>query len=78
MSRSIFASLACAASAAAAAAAAAAPPTVTLRNAADPGVVMPWSGAGSGGYTGTAVAYGACECCAFAIRAALPPPFVSF
>jgi hypothetical protein len=33
-------------------AAAAAPPAVLLRNTAAPGTAMPFSGAGSGGYTG--------------------------
>ena len=33
------------------------PPGVTLKNAADAGVVMPWSGAGSGGYTGNSTTY---------------------
>ena len=34
-------------------------PTVELRNAADAGVVMQFSGAGTGGYTGNATSYGA-------------------
>jgi diketogulonate reductase-like aldo/keto reductase len=34
-------------------------PSVTLKNAADPNVLMPFSGAGSGGYTGNATTYGA-------------------
>ena len=42
-----------------AAVASAAPAGVTLRNAAVAGVVIPWSGAGSGGYTGNATSYGA-------------------
>ena len=37
-----------------AALASAAPPAPTLRNAAAPGMTMPWSGTGSGGYTGNA------------------------
>jgi hypothetical protein len=36
----------------------AAPAGIPLQNAADAGVVMPWSGAGSGGYTGTAAHFG--------------------
>ena len=34
-------------------------PTVELRNAADAGVVMQFSGAGTEGYTGNATSYGA-------------------
>jgi hypothetical protein len=48
----IAAALGAAAAAAPRGAAAAAPPAVLLRNAAAPGTAMPWSGAGSGGYTG--------------------------
>jgi diketogulonate reductase-like aldo/keto reductase len=34
------------------------PPGVPLQNAADANVVMPWSGAGSGGYTGNSTTFG--------------------
>jgi len=56
--RALAVAVASAAAAAAAAAASAPPAGVALRNAADAGVAIPWSGAGSGGYTGTAASYG--------------------
>ena len=47
-----------ASAAAAAVSASQAPAGVPLRNAADANVLMPWSGAGSGGYTGNSTSYG--------------------